>query len=129
MKVYIAGPITGDPTYKEKFSAVAEKAKELGLEPVNPAEAPEGLTYKEYIDRGLKLLMECDVICCITNAPGNPDKRHWPPENKGELLEWQYACTVGMPIMKAYLCHTWKGPGEWVLEIPRCWPGMFRKEE
>ena len=126
-KVYIAGPITGDPTYKEKFAAVSEKLKALGLDPVNPAEAPEGLTYKEYIDRGLKLLMECDIICCITTER-NPNKKSWPPSSKGENLEWHYAMTVGIPLMKAFAMRSEKG-AKWNVEIPMCWDGMFITEK
>lgn len=120
MKVYIAGPITNDPNYKEKFSAVAEKVKEIGLEPVNPAEAPEGLTYKEYIDRGLKLLMECDLICVI-----NEDRKAIAAiQSKGTYLECTYAKTVGLHMIVASRTRS----GGWELEIPRCWPGMFEKE-
>ena len=127
-KVYIAGPITGDPNYQQKFSMVAQKAKELGLDPVNLAEAPEGLTYKEYIDRGLKLLMECDVICCITTNPKDPDRRDWPPSSKGENLEWHYALTVGIPLLKTHLIRGEEG-AKVHIECPRCWPGMFKEEE
>lgn len=124
-KVYIAGPITNNPNYKENFAAVAEKLKELGLEPVNPADAPEGLTYKEYIDRGLKLLMDCDMICCMTIS--NPTPRNWLPESRGERLEAHYAITTDTPIIRA---EPWamKGKGEWIISIPKCWPGMFGEE-
>lgn len=97
-KVYIAGPITGDPDYKQKFAAVEEKLRELGLEPVNPAEAPEGLTYKEYIDRGIKLLTECSMICML---PGSN-------KSDGAILERTYANTVRIPVLEAY-SYT----GEW----------------
>ena len=100
MKVYIAGPITHDPNYKEKFAEVAEKVRELGAEPVNPAEAPEGLTYREYIDRGLDLLKGCSMICML---PGS-DK------SKGAFMEKQYAITVDMPILRAYFHNS-----EWVI--------------
>lgn len=91
-KVYIAGPITGDPDYREKFSNAADDIRWLGLEPVNPAEAPEGLTYKEYIDRGLKLLMECDMICML---PGSGD-------SPGASLESHYARLAGLSYLRRY---------------------------
>lgn len=120
-KVYIAGPITGDPDYKEKFKAVAEKVEALGLDPVNPAEAPEGLTYKEYMDRGLKLLMECDIICILPGTLPSRYGRHEYAGSKGAQLELQYARTVGLRFMEAHKDHD----GEWQIKIPRCWDGMF----
>ena len=43
MKVYIAGKITGDPNYKGKFAAEAEKIRAAGHIALNPAELPEGM--------------------------------------------------------------------------------------
>ena len=43
MKVYIAGKITGDPNYKGKFAAEAEKIRAAGHIAMNPAELPEGM--------------------------------------------------------------------------------------
>lgn len=124
-KAYIAGPISGDPGYKAKFKAVADEVRKLGLEPINPAEdAPEGLSYREYINRGLDLLTVCDAICIITESRHDPDKRVWSPRSKGARLEWTYACTVGLPIMMAHACRRPEG-AEWIIEIPECWPGMF----
>jgi len=129
-KVYIAGPITGDPNYLEKFDMVEAALKALGLETVNPAHAPEGLTYRQYISRGLKQLMSSDIICCITTKPQYPNKRPvlWPSESKGERLEWLYARTVEMPILEAYLIKGKEGT-EVHIECPQCWPGMFKEEE
>lgn len=122
-KVYIAGPITGKPDYRQTFSEVAEKMKELGLEPVNPAEAPEGWRYKEYIDNGLRLLMECDMICML---PGSimrwVNGRKVVEGSKGATLEHKYAVTVGMPVIIAYKDQE----GEWQAEIRQCWDGMFK---
>lgn len=101
-KVYIAGPITGDPNYKEKFTAVGAKLALLGLAPVDPTEAPEGLTYKEYIDEGLAKLTKCDMICML---PGYG-------ESRGARVEYMYAVAVGMPILVA-MCEgkEWKISG------------------
>lgn len=92
--VYIAGPITGDPDYKEKFDAVEKKLQELGLETVNPTEdAPKGLTHREYIDRGLTMLATCNMICMLPGSSRSP----------GAKLERAYADTVMMPILEAYM--------------------------
>lgn len=44
MKVYLAGKITGDPNYREKFAAAAKKLEEqAGVTVISPAVTPEGL--------------------------------------------------------------------------------------
>ena len=92
-KVYISGPVSSDPGYKRKFAAVAEKLKEIGLEPVNPTEAPEGLSYRQYIDSGLDQLMGCDMICMLPGSVHSP----------GAMLEQSYAQIVDVPILVAVL--------------------------
>ena len=87
MKVYIAGKITGCPDYFEAFAEAAFTIRTAGDEPVNPCGAPEGLTYRQYINRALKLLMKCDAIYML---PGWKD-------SKGAKLEKTYAETVGLP--------------------------------
>ena len=86
MKVYIAGPITGNPDYIIEFCEVENWLMNLGFEAVNPAKNAEG-SYKAYIDTGLKQLMECGMICLL---PG------WQ-ESDGASLEKAYADTVEMP--------------------------------
>lgn len=98
--VYIAGPITGDPDYKQKFDAVTKKLREFNLETVNPTDAPEGLTYRQYINRGLEKLSKCDLICMLPYSDQSP----------GARLERIYARTVGMPILEAKLSE-----GEWLI--------------
>lgn len=49
MKVYIAGKITGDPNYKGKFAAEAEKIRAAGHIALNPAELPEGMEPGDYM--------------------------------------------------------------------------------
>ncbi len=44
MKVYIAGKISGDPKYREKFAAEQELLEGQGHIVLNPAELPEGLS-------------------------------------------------------------------------------------
>ncbi len=49
MKVYIAGKISGDPNYREKFAAEQELLEEQGHIVLNPAELPEGLSSADYM--------------------------------------------------------------------------------
>lgn len=90
MKVYIAGPITGTDDYEERFNEAEARLKEAGFEPVNPIGPGlvEGAEYKYYIDRGLRLLMDCDAIAVMDNFE----------TSKGTLLEVQYCKTCGIPV-------------------------------
>lgn len=90
-KVYIAGPVTGRIDYEEKFAKAADALRAKGYEPVNPV-APgivDGWAYRDYINRGFQMLMECDGMLLL---PGYM-------ESKGAALELHYALAVGMEIM------------------------------
>jgi hypothetical protein len=87
-RIYIAGPITGVDGHEESFNKAAADLGALGFEAVNPI-APglvEGADYKYYIDRGLRMLMECDAIYML---PG------WR-KSKGATLESFYAMICGL---------------------------------
>jgi nucleoside 2-deoxyribosyltransferase len=90
-KVYIAGPITNDPNYQIKFDTIASLLTKLGYKVFNPTSAPLGLTYKEYIDYGLDLLKQCDLMVVLP----------WSEvQSSGVALEMHYASAVDMPIIK-----------------------------
>lgn len=90
-KVYIAGPITNDPNYKIKFDTIASLLTELGFKVFNPTSAPLGLTYKEYIDYGLDLLRQCDLMIVLP----------WQEiQSSGVALELHYANAVNIPIIR-----------------------------
>ena len=97
-KVYIAGPITNDPDYKIKFDTIAKYLTNAGYKVFNPTSAPVGLTYKEYVDLGLELLMHCDCMCIL------PYKEN---SSSGVMLEKHYAELVGLPIIELKEC-IWK---------------------
>ena len=62
MKVYIAGKITGDPGYKEKFGEVAEELERQGHIVLNPAELPEGMETADYMRICLAMLDCADAV-------------------------------------------------------------------
>ena len=87
-KVYVAGPVTGVLGYEKKFQEAAEKLAEAGFEPVNPV-APglvDGWEYRDYINRGFRMLMECDAICLL---------KGWQYSD-GAKLEARYAKICGL---------------------------------
>ena len=81
MKIYIAGKITGDPDFKEKFQAVEEKLKALGHTVMNPAVLPLGFEHHEYMNVCLAMIDVCDCVYML------PDWR----DSKGACIERDYA--------------------------------------
>ena len=65
MKVYIAGKITGDSTYREKFQRAQKALEGEGFIVLNPAELPEGMRSSDYM-RICFAMMECaDVVAFL----------------------------------------------------------------
>lgn len=62
MIVYIAGKITGDPEYREKFHAAEVRLRERGYTVLNPAVLPEGMTHDAYMHICLPMLGESDAV-------------------------------------------------------------------
>ena len=75
--VYLAGKITGDPGYKEKF----KKAEDYflardGFVPLNPAVLPaEGFEYAAYVRMSMAMLRECDAACFLPGWEDSPGAR------------------------------------------------------
>lgn len=88
MKIYIAGKITGDPTYKAKFSAAANTLSDQGHIALNPAILPPGLTQEEYMKICFAMIDAADIVAFL------PD---WI-DSGGAMLEHTYAAYVGKRI-------------------------------
>ena len=91
-RVYIAGPVSDVTGYTEHFERASRLLESKGFEPVSPV-APglvDGADYRYYINRGLRMLEECDFICML---PGSA-------KSKGARLELHYATLVGLPVMQ-----------------------------
>lgn len=89
MKIYIAGPITNNPNYKEQFAEAEARLLAEGHAVINPVKN-EGFSYKEYINMGLCELMHCEAIYLL---------KGWA-KSDGASLEYIYALTVGMKVIK-----------------------------
>lgn len=64
MKVYISGPITNNPNYKECFAMAEAELKVKGHTVFNPTifDEMEGLDYEEYMTLDMCMLSMCDAI-------------------------------------------------------------------
>ena len=80
-KVYLAGKITGDPNYREKFAAAAKKLEErAGVTVISPAVTPEGLKKADYMRICFAMLESADTAVFLPDwedSPGAQLEKHW----------------------------------------------------
>lgn len=95
MKIYIAGKITGDDNYQEKFDEVAEKLKDHVI--LNPATLPSGMAPGDYMKICFPMIDIADAVVFL------PDYK----ESKGALLEFSYCKYCNKEII--YLDQIVKG--------------------
>lgn len=72
MKIYIAGKITGDPKYRDRFRDEAEKLEALGHIVLNPAELPEGMSKAEYMRICFAMIDCADMVFLLPGWQGSP---------------------------------------------------------
>ena len=89
-KVYIAGKITGDPNYREKFAKAEAELKAQGYLVMNPAILPEGFEWEEYMDITVAMLRACGTIVML---PG------WR-NSKGAKCEYVIARSADKKILE-----------------------------
>ena len=81
MKVYLAGKITGDPNYREKFAEAAKKLEErAGVTVIPPAVTPEGLKKADYMRICFAMLESADTAVFLPDwedSPGAQLEKHW----------------------------------------------------
>lgn len=102
MKIYIAGKITGDPRYLDKFLGAAEKLEALGHIVLNPAEQPEGMSKAEYMRICFAMLDCADGVLLL---------RDWM-DSPGARLEAAYAHYVGKEAHYEAELAAWEAEAE-----------------
>lgn len=89
MKVYIAGKISGDREYAEKFQNAKEYLEGKGFIVLNPAELPEGMSSENYM-RICIAMMDCaDAVVFL------PDYQ----QSRGAMIEFDLCQYTGKKIM------------------------------
>ena len=106
MKIYIAGPITGDPDYKKKFDAVARIFSQSwpNGQVLNPATLPEGMKSADYMAICLPMLLRSQVAIFL---PG------WE-NSKGAVIEKNLAEYAGISVVTMSLTDFAE-----LMELPR----------
>ncbi len=84
---YIAGKISGDPTYREKFAHAQEVLEHRGYIVLNPALLPEGMNPKDYMRICMPMLDTADRVFLLPE---------WD-ESRGATLEHKYCAYVQKP--------------------------------
>jgi len=87
--IYIAGKITGDPDYREKFAAAEERLWGEGYIVLSPAWMPEGMTKADYMRICFAMIDISDAVYFLR------DYR----QSSGALVEWPYCRYIGKQIM------------------------------
>lgn len=79
-KIYLAGKITGDPDYKEKFESTRKDLEAEGYIVLNPAVLPQGLSNEDYMRICFAMIDTADVVAFIEGFVDSP----------GAMLELEY---------------------------------------
>lgn len=88
-KVYIAGKITGDHGFKEKFEKVKKECEDLGHIVLNPADLPGGMTPGDYMRICLSMLDSADIAYFMPDHEDSP----------GAQIEVRYARYIGKEVI------------------------------
>lgn len=85
MIVYLAGKISGDSNYKDKFSAAAQNLSLQGHVVLNPATLPAGMEQADYMRICIAMIDTADAAVFL------PDYQ----ESKGAMVVRHYCQKIG----------------------------------
>lgn len=91
MKVYIAGKITGDPGYRDKFAAAEIQLGWQGHTVLNPAELPSGMSREDYMRICFAMIDVADAVVFLpdaTESAGARLERAYCEYVEKETVEW-----------------------------------------
>lgn len=87
--VYLAGQISGDPAYREKFAAAQIEMEKKGFIVLNPAKLPLGLSNGDYLRICAAMLEASDAVYLL---------RTWK-DSQGAKIEHEMAKYTGKMVM------------------------------
>ena len=67
LKIFISGPISNDPNYKENFNKAETELKKLGFAVMNPAILPPDFDWQDYMDITIPMQNICDISYFLPN--------------------------------------------------------------
>ena len=91
MKVYIAGKITGDPGYRDKFAAAEIQLGGQGHTVLNPAELPSGMSREDYMRICFAMIDVADAVVFLPDAADSAGarlERAYCEYVEKETVEW-----------------------------------------
>ena len=88
-KVYIAGKISGDERYADKFNQAADCLRVNGYTVINPAILPLGLSKGDYMRICFAMIDSCDIVVAL------PDAKH----SEGARTEIVYCDYIKKPVV------------------------------
>lgn len=89
MKIYLAGKISGDENYREKFRKQEEQLQGEGHIVLSPARLPEGLKNEEYARICVAMMSVADCVAFLPDWEDSP----------GAQLEYAWCKYVGKPMV------------------------------
>lgn len=97
MRIYLSGPITNNPRYREQFAEAADRVRALGHEPINPVNLqivldPLTTSWDEYMTLCIPLLSICHGIYMLDG---------WQ-DSKGAVQEFWQAWAKDINIYRRF---------------------------
>ncbi len=88
-KIYIAGKITGDASYREKFAVAEQKLRGEGCAVLNPAVLPVGMSPADYMRICFAMIDVADEVAFLGDFGSSG----------GARLEMAYCAYIGKPVV------------------------------
>ena len=88
-KVYIAGKISGDERYADKFNQAADYLRAHGYTVISPAILPMGLGRSDYMRICFAMIDSCDIVVAL------PDAKY----SEGAEVEIVYCDYIKKPVV------------------------------